>query len=121
VWNNQDVLVYQSPYTPFDLSAPAFDRSMSNLRARRGQLIFFDATDCALIGSIVAGPGQPTADPASLLVDVRGSTGGVPRSALLSPMPASSGAAPGGTSTGAGTGGMNAPPPAPATGTKGRY
>ena len=54
-------LLYQSPFTPFDLSAPAFDRAMSNLRARGGQLIFFDAADCALIGGTVAGqgPGRP--------------------------------------------------------------
>jgi len=125
VWNNGDVLVYQSPFTPFDLSAPAFDRAMSNLRTRGGQLIFFDAADCALIGGTVAGQGPGSADPASLLIDVRGGTGGVPRSALLSPMPASSGAASGVTSTGAAAGSMNKPPAAPATGTNtrspGRY
>ena len=124
VWNNGDVLVYQSPFTPFDLSAPAFDRAMSNLRTRGGQLIFFDAADCALIGGTVAGQGPGSADPASLLIDVRGG-GGVPRSALLSPMPASSGAASGVTSTGAAAGSMNKPPAAPATGTNtrspGRY
>ena len=121
VWNNRDALVYQSPFTPFDLSTPAFDRAMSSLRARGGQLIFFEAADCALIGGTLPGQSQQAVDPASLLIDTRGAPGGVPRSALLSPMPASSGAAPAVTSTGSGSGGMNTPPPAPPKGTPGRY
>ncbi len=110
IWNNQDVLIYQSSRPPFDLSAPAFDRSMTNVRARRGQLIFFDATECALVGSIVVGEGQPPPDPASLLVDVRGGAGVGPRGGMLAPVPASIGVAP----TGVAGGSMNARP-APGT------
>lgn len=121
IWNRQEVLVYQSSLPPFDLSAPAFDRSMATLRARRGTLIFFDTLSCAPVGGTVAGPGQPSPDPASLLVDVRAGPAAVPRGAMLSPVPGAMGVAPG---TPAG-GSMNASPSAPATGTNirspGRY
>lgn len=113
IWNSQDVLVYQSSVPPFDLAAPAFDRSMASLRARRGTFIFFDTTGCARVGGAVAGSGQPSPDPASLLVDVRSGPSTVPRGAMLSPVPASAGAPPPGVPL---MGTMNSIPSTPTTG-----
>ena len=95
-----DVLVYQSPFTPvlppFDLSSPAFDRAMSNLRARgkrhllrRGRMR--DHRRQPLPGQ---GPGSP--DPASLLIDVRARQLGVFPRVRRAPMPPSPGAHRGG-------------------------
>ena len=118
VWNSQDALTYQSWMPPFELSSPAFDRAMTNLRARGGQLIFFESSICAITGNDpFAAPGQQR-DPASLLVDVRAADPSAPRTGgMLSPTPAGGGAAP---STGTG-GATSAPPAAPARGAPGRY
>ena len=108
------------------LRRSTFPRRRSTARCRtcapaRGQLIFFEATDCALIGGIASGAKSAGRRSGVAAHRHPGSPGGVPRSALLSPMPASSGAAPAVTSTGSGSGGMNTPPPAPPKGTPGRY
>jgi len=68
IWDARENLVYQSIYPPFDLAPPAFDRAMANLRTQRNTFIFFDTSDCAIIGSSVAGVATSgSADPASIL------------------------------------------------------
>ena len=96
IWDARENLVYQSIYPPFDLAPPAFDRAMANLRTQRNTFIFFDTSDCAIIGSSVAGVATSgSADPASIL-DIRSIGGqGVSRGAgsgLLTPVPGSIGA-----------------------------
>ena len=98
IWDARDNLVYQSIFPPFDLARPAFDREMSNLRAQRRTFIFFDTPDCAITGSNLSGPQSRSAssDPASLL-DIRSSvvpSYGRSSGGMLSPTPASIGAAP---------------------------
>ena len=110
IWDARDTLVYQSVFPPFDLARPAFDREMSNLRAQRRTFIFFDTTDCAIIGSSLAGPESRSApaDPASLL-DIRSSvvpSYGRNSGGTLSPTPGSIGAAPVNVQVGGGGGGV---------------
>jgi hypothetical protein len=88
---------------------------MANLRNQRRTFIFFDTSNCAITGSSIIGPESrsASADPASIL-DIRQSvvpSYGSRSSGVLSPTPASVGAAPvnvgapqAGTSSGGSTG-----------------
>lgn len=96
IWDDRDTLIYQSAIPPFDLSTPAFNRSMGNLRAQRGQLIFFESRECAIAGSGIIGPQSAASrDPASLLVDIRNAVDpNAFRGGMLSPVPAAAMASP---------------------------
>jgi hypothetical protein len=73
IWDNRDELAYQSPLPPFELAGATFERSMNNLRARHGQLMFFDTPTCVVLGNATYWvPGKPPQDAAALLPD-RGS------------------------------------------------
>ena len=93
IWDARDTLVYQSTFPPFDLAGPAFDRAMANLRSQRRTFIFFDTRDCALTGSSLTGPESVASSDPSSLLDIRSATSGRSGGGMLSPTPATAGAA----------------------------